>query len=301
MPSGRGGRRSRSPAGGPGSDEAREPLERGETLHHPTRLRPGAVRDDEGSAAEWKATRRPRRAARGRAPPRPGARSRVSSSATPGSPCSRSSAPSSASAAQRAVFEIRSRSLAWRTTTSRNGAAIRGIAGHRQNSGGKRQRGQRAGSWRTGCRIYHATRPRASRRTRAGVERAERPRYTASMARSCGSSPTSSDRSASSRSGAAWSGCRRSTTSRSTGSATSCTRRRRAGGVPLASYLPDRSAMLRYVRGRSRRGSASAICARPQRLANTRRALAVAQRARDARGARALPRRRVRRVLARGA
>ena len=70
--------------------------------------------------------------------------------------------PSSARAAQRAVFDIRSRSLAWRTTTSRNGAASRGIAGQRQNSGGKRQRGQRAGFACTGCPIYHGSGPRAA-------------------------------------------------------------------------------------------------------------------------------------------
>ena len=55
-----------------------------------------------------------------------------------------------------------------------------------------------------------------------------------------GSSPTSSDRSASSRSGAAWSGCRRSTTSSLEWVGYQLHPETPAGGVPLASYLPER-------------------------------------------------------------
>lgn len=52
------------------------------------------------------------------------------------------------------------------------------------------------------------------------------------------------------------------------------------GGVPLAEYLPDADGMLRYLRSFAARFGLSLVP--PARLANTRRALAAAQRARDA-------------------
>ncbi len=51
------------------------------------------------------------------------------------------------------------------------------------------------------------------------------------------------------------------------------------GGVSLARYLPDAQAMLKYVRGFAERFGVHDVRP-PDRLANTRRALAVAQRAR---------------------
>jgi predicted DsbA family dithiol-disulfide isomerase len=52
------------------------------------------------------------------------------------------------------------------------------------------------------------------------------------------------------------------------------------GGVPLEEYLPDADGMLRYLRSFAARFGVSLVP--PARLANTRRALAAAQRAREA-------------------
>jgi predicted DsbA family dithiol-disulfide isomerase len=51
------------------------------------------------------------------------------------------------------------------------------------------------------------------------------------------------------------------------------------GGLPVAEYLPDAEGMLRYVQSFAARFGLDLVP--PARLANTRRALAAAQRARD--------------------
>ena len=140
MPSSRCGRRSRRPGGRAGEREARERAERGHALHDPPRLRPGAVGHQHHRRRR---ARRRRRGGEGKSTTRPARGAGQVERAPRGAPWSRISVPGSASAAQRAVFVIRSRSLAWRTTTSRNGAVSRGISAHRQNSGGKWQRPQR--------------------------------------------------------------------------------------------------------------------------------------------------------------
>jgi predicted DsbA family dithiol-disulfide isomerase len=53
------------------------------------------------------------------------------------------------------------------------------------------------------------------------------------------------------------------------------------GGIPLSSYLPDADAMLGYVRTFAERFGIQDLRP-PDRLSNTRRALAIAQHARDA-------------------
>jgi predicted DsbA family dithiol-disulfide isomerase len=53
------------------------------------------------------------------------------------------------------------------------------------------------------------------------------------------------------------------------------------GGLPLSSYLPDADGMLRYVKSFAERFGIPDLRP-PERLSNTRRALAIAQHARDA-------------------